>query len=165
MDASQKAVIIGAGPAGLLLAYYLLERHYQVELFDRRPDPRAVDLNQQRSFPIALQERGRRALRGIPGLEDAIATESIFCTGSMIHRKNGARDVPRKSELMVIDRNRLVTMLLGHLTTHYSQLDLTIHFSCVCDRIDDEQQTVTLENAEFCTARLSSMPKIIHWKH
>lgn len=36
-----KIVIIGAGPAGLLLAHYLLRRgKYQVEIYDRRPDPR-----------------------------------------------------------------------------------------------------------------------------
>jgi cation diffusion facilitator CzcD-associated flavoprotein CzcO len=39
----QKIVIVGAGPAGLLLAHYLLRRGYGVEIYDRRPDPRQAD--------------------------------------------------------------------------------------------------------------------------
>ncbi|MGB7485353.1 MAG: NAD(P)/FAD-dependent oxidoreductase, partial [Phormidesmis sp.] len=149
MDNSpRKAVIVGAGPAGLLLAYYLLNRHYQVELFDRRPDPMSVDLDQQRSFPVALQERGRKALRGILGLEDVIAQESVICAGSMIHRKKGVRDIPRKNEVMVIDRNRLVTTILKQLTADYTQPELTIHFNCTCEGIDDKQQIIHLKDAD-----------------
>jgi kynurenine 3-monooxygenase len=70
---SQTIVIVGAGPAGLLLAHYLLRRSYRVEIYDRRPDPRQITPDQQRSFPISLQHRGRQALQGIPGLEEAIA--------------------------------------------------------------------------------------------
>jgi len=56
----QNVVIIGAGPAGLLLAHYLLRRgKYHVEIYERRPDPRLVDASKD-TFPISLQERGRR---------------------------------------------------------------------------------------------------------
>lgn len=139
---SPTAVIIGAGPAGLLLAHYLLARGYQVEIYDRRPDPRTINPDQQRSFPISLQERGRSALRSIPGLEAAIADHSVFCKGTIIHRKQGARDIPRKNEVMTVDRNQLVITLLEVLTTRYSEPSLKIAFGCQCDRIDDEQQTI-----------------------
>lgn len=88
---SQKTVIVGAGPAGLLLAHYLLTRHYTVEIYDRRPHPRTVAPEQSRSFPISLQERGRQALQNIPGLEDAIAHHSIFCQGTVPSQKRHAR--------------------------------------------------------------------------
>lgn len=40
----QKVVIIGACPAGLLLAHYLLRRgKYCVELYEQRSDPRLAD--------------------------------------------------------------------------------------------------------------------------
>lgn len=74
----QKVVIIGAGPVGLLLAHYLLRRgKYHVELYERRPDPRLVDVS-QRTFPISLQERGRKAIREIAGLKEAIAAFSTI---------------------------------------------------------------------------------------
>ena len=88
-EAVRKAVIVGAGPAGLLLAHYLLARRYQVEIYDRRPDPSSKNLDQQRSFPISLQERKRNALQGIPGLEAAIAHHSAFCKGTIMHGKRG----------------------------------------------------------------------------
>ena len=81
----QKVVIIGAGPAGLLLAHYLLRRgKYRVELYEQRSDPRLVDVSQDRTFPISLQERGRKALRKIAGLEEVIASKSVFCNGTKL---------------------------------------------------------------------------------
>jgi kynurenine 3-monooxygenase len=97
----QKVVIIGAGPAGLLLAHYLLRRgKYRVEIYERRADMRLVDASQDRTFPISLQERGRKALREIAGLEEAIAAASVFCNGPKIYRKRGkARKIPRNSNV------------------------------------------------------------------
>ena len=147
-DVTPKAVVVGAGPAGLLMAHYLLARDYQVEIYDRRPDPRAVDLESRRSFPISLQERGRRALKGITGLEAAIAKHSVFCKGTVIHRKKSTRDIKRKNEVMTIDRNQLVLSLLEHLTDRYGVPELTLRFDCRCDRIDDEQQTVHFKTTD-----------------
>ena len=60
----QKITIIGAGPAGLLLAHYLLSRgDYQVEIYERRSDPRLVEQSKQRVFPVSLQARGIRRFR------------------------------------------------------------------------------------------------------
>ncbi|NEQ53857.1 MAG: NAD(P)-binding protein [Leptolyngbya sp. SIO3F4] len=82
----QIVIIIGAGPASLLLVHYLLRRQqYQIELYDRRPDPCQINPNEQRSFPISLQKRGQNALAGIPGLDAAITQQAIACQGSVIH--------------------------------------------------------------------------------
>lgn len=68
----QEIAIIGAGPAGLLLALRLRDRGYdRIALYERRPDPRRVEASKNRTFPIALQARGPKALREIPGLETA----------------------------------------------------------------------------------------------
>ncbi|MBD1873798.1 FAD-dependent monooxygenase [Nodosilinea sp. FACHB-131] len=56
---SQNILIVGARPAGLLLAHYLLRRGCRVQICDRRPEPRQIAPDQQRSFPISLQYRGR----------------------------------------------------------------------------------------------------------
>jgi kynurenine 3-monooxygenase len=82
----QNVVIIGAGPAGLLLAHYLLRRsNYHIDIYERRPDPRLADVSKDRTFPISLQERGRKAIRAIVGLEEAIAAQSTFCQGTIIY--------------------------------------------------------------------------------
>ncbi len=143
----QKVVIIGAGPTGLLLAHYLLRREkYQVELYEQRSDPRLVDISQQRTFPISLQERGRKALRQIPGLEEAITAAGIFCNGSKIHRQRGkAREISRIVPLLTIDRNRLVMILLQHLTQTYPSEQLTFKFGCQCVGVSRSAKTVTLQ--------------------
>jgi kynurenine 3-monooxygenase len=86
----QNVVIIGAGPAGLLLAHYLLRRgNYHIDIYERRPDSRLTDVSGNRTFPLSLQERGRKAIRAIVGLEEAIAAQSVFCQGTIIYRKKG----------------------------------------------------------------------------
>jgi kynurenine 3-monooxygenase len=107
-------VIIGSGPAGLLLAHYLLRRgNYHIDIYERRPDPRLTDVSGNRTFPLSLQERGRKAIRAIVGLEEAIAAQSVFCHGTIIYRKKGkSRPFPRENPVLTIDRNRLVTILL-----------------------------------------------------
>lgn len=143
---SQKVVIIGAGPAGLLLAHYLLRRgKYHVELYERRSDPRLVN-ESQRTFPISLQERGRKAIREIAGLEEAIALKSMFCNGSKIYRKQGkARKIPRATPILTIDRNRLVTILLEHLTKTYTSKKVVVKFGYQCVQVDRKAKTVTLK--------------------
>lgn len=143
----QTVVIIGAGPTGLLLAHYLLRRgKYRVELYEQRSDPRLVDASQDRTFPISLQERGRKALRQIPGLEEAIAAAGMFCTGSKIHRQNGkAREVSRAVPLLTIDRNRLVMILLQQLTQTYNSEQLSVQFGCQCVGVDRTVKTVMLQ--------------------
>ena len=130
----QKVAIVGAGPAGLLLAHYLLRRgQYRVELYEQRFDPRLVDLSQDRTFPLSLQERGRKALRQIPGLEEAIAVNSVFCNGTKLYRQQGfALEISRAIPILTIDRNRLVTILLHQLTQTYTSEQLTVKFGCRC---------------------------------
>ena len=143
---SSKIVIVGAGPAGLLLAHYLLRCQYQVAIYDRRPDPRKADPNQNRSFPISLQDRGRKALRGIPGLEDAIAAQSTFCQGTVLHNKRKSRDIKRKNVVLTIDRNRLVLTLLEQLIIKYPEAAQQLYFGYTCQEINDNQKKVTFSN-------------------
>ncbi len=57
MSTVKKVVIIGAGPCGLLLAHYLLQRpeKYQVELYERRCDPRTVTVSDAKTIPYGLR--------------------------------------------------------------------------------------------------------------
>lgn len=143
----QKVVIIGAGPAGLLLAHCLLRRgKYRVELYERRSDPRLVDASQDRTFPISLQERGRKAIREVAGLEEALASASVFCNGTKFYRKRGkARKIGRVVGILTIDRNRLVTILLEHLTKIYTSEQVVVKFGCQCVQVNRRAKTVTLK--------------------
>jgi kynurenine 3-monooxygenase len=143
----QNVVIIGAGPAGLLLAHYLLRRgNYHIDIYELRPDPQLTDVSGNRTFPLSLQERGRKAIRAIVGLEEAIAAQSVFCQGTIIYQKNGkSRQVPRKNPILTIDRNRLVKIMLKQLNETYSPNQVKVHFNCECTAVDEKAKTVILK--------------------
>ncbi|MGB6299263.1 MAG: NAD(P)/FAD-dependent oxidoreductase [Rivularia sp. (in: cyanobacteria)] len=143
----KKAVIVGAGPCGLLLAHYLLsrDRQYQVEIYERRQDPQINSYSSSRTFPIALNERGYNALNKIPGLEAAIKVASSKVTNFVIHRKNGKAKVRSRSKpLFSIDRNDIIKVFLEYLR-EYNNSNLKIHFDCKCEGIVDSK-TIKFRN-------------------
>lgn len=146
---AQNVVIIGAGPAGLLLAHYLLRRgNYHIDIYERRCAPRFSDVSSDRTFPISIQERGRKAIRAIVGLEEAIAAQGVFCQGTIIHSNKGKRLIPRQNPVLTIDRNRLASILLKHLTETDSLNQVRVHFNCECTAVDEMAKTVTLKPKE-----------------
>src|SRR5204863_1520827 len=83
-----KFVLIGSGLAGGLLATYLGRRGYEVELYERRSDPRAGNFVGGRSINLALSTRGIHALEQV-GLADEVLKHAIPMRGRMIHDKSG----------------------------------------------------------------------------
>ena len=61
----EKLTMIGAGLAGPLMASYLSERGYSVDIFERRLDMRCVNQSAGRSINLALSKRGIKALKEI----------------------------------------------------------------------------------------------------
>ncbi len=81
--------LVGSGLAGGLLAGFLGRRGYEVDLFERRPDPRAGNTVGGRSINRALSTRGIHALQQLD-LADEVLRHAIPMRGRMIHDKNGA---------------------------------------------------------------------------
>src|SRR5437762_2338791 len=79
-----KFVLIGSGLAGGLLAAYLGRRGYEVDLYERRADPREGNLVGGRSINLALSTRGIHALEQI-GIADEVLKRAIPMRGRMIH--------------------------------------------------------------------------------
>jgi kynurenine 3-monooxygenase len=84
----EKFTLIGAGLTGPLLATYLAQQGYSVEIFERRPDMRKESISAGRSINLALSARGNHALKEI-GLYDKIKPNTIPMKGRMIHDLNG----------------------------------------------------------------------------
>jgi kynurenine 3-monooxygenase len=84
-----KFVLIGSGLAGGLLAAYLGRRGYDVDLYERRADPREGNIVGGRSINLALSTRGIYALEQL-GIADAVLRHAIPMRGRMIHDKSGA---------------------------------------------------------------------------
>lgn len=79
--------LIGSGLAGGLLAAYLGRRGFEVDLYERRPDPRAGNTVGGRSINLALSTRGIHALEQL-GIAQEVMQHAIPMRGRMIHDKS-----------------------------------------------------------------------------
>jgi kynurenine 3-monooxygenase len=83
-----KFTLVGSGLAGGLLAAYFGRRGYEVDLYERRADPRAGNFVGGRSINLALSTRGIHALEQL-GIADEVMRHAIPMRGRMIHDKSG----------------------------------------------------------------------------
>jgi kynurenine 3-monooxygenase len=84
-----KLILVGSGLAGGLLATFLGRRGIEIDLYERRADPRAGNTVGGRSINLALSTRGIHALEQL-GLADEVLRHAIPMRGRMIHEKSGA---------------------------------------------------------------------------
>ncbi|MEI2455410.1 NAD(P)/FAD-dependent oxidoreductase [Lysobacter firmicutimachus] len=92
--APKHLTIIGAGLAGALLATLLARRGWQVDVYEKRGDPRQQGYQGGRSINLALAERGRHALR-LAGADDAVMAQAVMMRGRMVHFLDGRTDLQR----------------------------------------------------------------------
>jgi kynurenine 3-monooxygenase len=86
--------IIGAGLAGSLLATLLARRGWDVDVYERRGDPRVSGYAGGRSINLALAERGRHALAQADA-EDAVMRQAVMMRGRMVHFADGRMELQR----------------------------------------------------------------------
>jgi kynurenine 3-monooxygenase len=80
--------IIGSGLVGSLLSIYMAKRHYNVNVYERRPDMRKQKVDAGRSINLALSDRGLKALHKV-GLENEVRKMTIPMHGRMVHALDG----------------------------------------------------------------------------
>jgi kynurenine 3-monooxygenase len=148
-------VLIGSGLAGGLLAAYLGRRGYEVDLFERRADPREGNIVGGRSINLAISTRGIHALQEIGIAEEALR-HAIPMRGRMIHDKSGELhftpyDVDPKKCINSIGRAGLNATVI-EAAQRYS--NVRVHFNHKCTDVDIESAVAHLESANnVVTAR------------
>jgi kynurenine 3-monooxygenase len=90
----QAITLIGGGLVGALLAQLLARRGFDVEVFEKRPDPRRAGFIGGRSINLALAERGLQALR-TAGLSDEVLQRAVMMRGRMVHPLEGSSGLQR----------------------------------------------------------------------
>jgi len=94
MSESKRLTIVGAGLAGALLATLLARRGWEIDVFERRGDPRIAGYAGGRSINLALAERGLHALR-IAGAAEAVLAKAVMMRGRMVHFLDGSQQLQR----------------------------------------------------------------------
>jgi kynurenine 3-monooxygenase len=141
-----KFVLIGSGLAGGLLAAYLGRRGYDVDLYERRSDPREGNIVGGRSINLAISTRGIHALEQI-GIADEALRYAIPMRGRMIHDKSGALhfapyDVDPKKCINSIGRGSLNTTVIEAAQRYPN---VRVHFNHKCTEVDPDEAVCHLE--------------------
>jgi kynurenine 3-monooxygenase len=147
-------VLIGSGLAGGLLAAYLGRRGHEVDLYERRADPREGNIVGGRSINLAISTRGIHALEKI-GIADEALRYAIPMRGRMIHDKSGELhftpyDVDPKKCINSIGRAALNATVIEAA----QRSNVRVHFNHKCTDVDIESAVAHLESANsVVTAR------------
>src|SRR2546423_828799 len=142
-----KLILIGSGLAGGLLAAYLGRRGGEIDLYERRSDPRAGNFVGGRSINLALSTRGIHALQQL-GIADEVLRSAIPMRGRMIHDKSGELhfapyDVDPKKCINSIGRAALNTTVIEAAQRYPN---VRVHFSHHCNDVDLASATAQLLN-------------------
>ena len=141
-----KFVLIGSGLAGGLLAAYLGRRGYDVDLYERRGDPREGSMLEGRSINLALSTRGIHALEQI-GIANEVLQHAIPMRGRMIHEKSGGLhfapyDVDPNKHINSIGRAALNMTVIE---AAQRSPNVRVHFNHKCTNVDLDDATAHLE--------------------
>src|SRR4029453_6469303 len=143
-----KFTLIGSGLAGGLLAAYLGRRGYDVDLYERRADPREGNIVGGRSINLALSTRGIHALEQL-GIAAELLRHRIPMRGRSIHPAGAGRapifvpyDVDPKKCINSIGRAALNTTVI-EAAQRYS--NVRVHFNHRCPDVDLPEPVAYLE--------------------
>src|SRR5436190_3657047 len=132
-----KFTLIGSGLAGGLLGAYLGRRGYEVDLYERRADPREGNIVGGRSINLAVSTRGIHALEQLD-IADEVLRHAIPMRGRMIHDKSGGLhfapyDVDPNKYINSIGRAALNTTVIEAAQRYPN---VRVHFNHRCTDVD-----------------------------
>ena len=146
---AEKFVLIGSGLAGGLLAAYFGRRGYEVDLYERRADPRAGNFVGGRSINLALSTRGIHALQQL-GIADEVMRHAIPMRGRMIHDRSGnlhfaPYDRDPKNHINSIGRAALNTTVIEAAQRYPN---VRVMFNHLCTGVELDAPVAHLLNSE-----------------
>ncbi len=159
----EKFVLIGSGLAGGLLAAYLGRRGYDVDLYERRADPREGNIVGGRSINLAVSTRGIHALEQL-GIADEVLQHAIPMRGRMIHDKSGdlhfaPYDVDPNKHINSIGRAALNTTVIEAAQRYPN---VRVHFNHRCTDVDLTEAVAYLKTSSVEAAvSAANSPQII----
>ena len=145
---SQTITLIGAGLNGPLLGLELVKRGFDVEIYERRPDMRRVNMSAGRSINLALSTRGIHALKEA-GLWSEMQKIIIPMKGRMMHSVDSKLTFQRygKDDSEVINSISRAELNIALMNAAESR-GVKIHFQRRCTGIDLKSRTLQVLDEE-----------------
>uniref|UniRef100_A0A383WAT6 FAD-binding domain-containing protein n=1 Tax=Tetradesmus obliquus TaxID=3088 RepID=A0A383WAT6_TETOB len=140
----QRAVVVGAGPAGSTAAMFLARQGFSVDVFERRPEPKQDAVDTGRAYIIILIPRGQAALKelGVP-----LPSQREFITkGTVRHDRKGKVGISREEGNVTFSRSSLAQYLIDQARQRYPS-QITFHFDSACAGVNIEQRQVSFSAA------------------
>lgn len=152
---SEHITMIGAGLAGPVMASYLAELGYSIEIHEKRHDMRLVEQSAGRSINLALSKRGINALKDI-GVFEKIKPMMMPMVGRMIHESDGNLHLQKygqkSSEVIYsISRAFLNKTLMDHAETK-GEVDIT--FSHPVEKVDLQNSKIKFNDGSLSFSHL-----------
>ena len=143
----EQVTIVGAGPVGTLLALLLAKGGREVQLLERRTDPRLATAESGRSINLALAARGLAALERA-GVLTGLRSLMVEMRGRQVHEPGGASSLMPyglhpQEVIHAIGRSRLNAALIDAAAM---QPGITLRFSQRCIDVDPASGTLQLRD-------------------
>lgn len=143
-----KVIVVGAGLVGPVMAMYLAKSGHDVEIWEKRADPRQNHINNGSSVNLTLCRRGLVPIAEI-GLEATILDRCVPVYGRLIHYNDGRTIFQaygnRGEAIFSISRADLHRTLLDHAERAFN---VPIKFGHTCVDLDPGQPAIIFENTE-----------------
>jgi len=142
MAEPDRFTIIGAGLGGSLMALFLGRAGHEVDIYERRSDPRSAGAEAGRSINLAISTRGLHALEQV-GLQNEILAGAVPMRGRMIHSATGQLAFqPYGRRDQAINSVSRAGLNLALLNAAERQSNLRIHFDRRSGDIDFDRRTI-----------------------
>lgn len=141
--------LIGAGLVGSLLAVLLAKRGFKVEIYERRPDMRKLDISAGRSINLALANRGIYPLEQA-GLMDKVTPILTTMRGRMVHDLQGNENFQsygQKPEEVIYSVSRGDLNKICMDAAEETGL-VNIHFEQKCESVDFKNNRLQLKDEQ-----------------
>lgn len=148
-----KISIVGAGLVGSLLALLLKQKGFNVQIFEKRSDPRKAEVAQGRSINLALSDRGIKPLK-MAGIFEKIQPYLIPMNGRMMHdADNNLTFQPYSKDGRFI--NSVSRAKLNELLIEEAEKEgVEVLFDYKCETVDFENNTIVFENGKSVSSDL-----------
>ena len=145
-DASKSAIVVGAGLVGALWTVFLARRGYRVDVYERRPDMRALGYLGGRSINLAMSARGWAAIDKA-GLREKLEKSALPMPGRMMHSVQGEltfQPYGKADEAIYSVSRGGLNLELINIAASYPAVHF--HFEHRCADVDLQKPFITFEN-------------------